>query len=330
MAPYYGLIWAAVIFLPLVLFAGWHGQWFLLTLLLTAAFVLYGTVYLFMMVVGSVEYDNEEKAYQLSRAYTQLRFYASRVQADIQRACKIQQSFLPDVLKLPMQQMVDWASSYQPAEEIGGDYFDIKSLDEDRVVIVFGDVCGHGMAAALVTAVIKTTFQAWLERSVSLKELALQLNRNIYFTTPAGDFAAVFLADLNAKTQQLEYINCGHQPEPWVLRGGASGPIEKLDQAGCMIMGIEENIEIKKASVSLQSEDCVLIVSDGIVENHNIEGKLYGQERFEELLRSNSTLSVSELAQLIRRQAESFSEGTNAKDDQTLVAFRLKGAPKNG
>ena len=324
MAPSYGLIGAAVIFLPSILFAGWYRQWFLLAALLASAFVLCGMIYLFMMIVGSVEYDNEEKAYRLSRAYTQLKFYASRVAADIRRARTIQQSFLPDASKMPMCQLIDWASSYQPADEIGGDYFDIKALDDERVVIIFGDVCGHGIAAALITAVIKTTFQSWLERPGSLKNFALQLNRNVYFTTPVGDFAAVFLAIFNGKTQQLEYINCGHQPEPWLLRGTTTGPIDKLDQAPCMILGVEENIEIEEAVVSLQPGDGILIVSDGIIENQDIEGKLYGQERFEELLRNNNGLSVSELAQLITREADSFSEGTSVKDDQTLLGFRIR------
>jgi sigma-B regulation protein RsbU (phosphoserine phosphatase) len=191
-------------------------------------------------------------------------------------------------------------------------------------VIIFGDVCGHGMAAALVTAVLKTTFQAWLETPTNLKNLAHQLNRNVYFTTPTGDFAEAFLAILNGKTGQLEYINCGHQPQPWLLYGDENGRIGQLDQAPCMILGVEETIDIKKAVVSLRPGDGFLVVSDGIVENQDIEGRIYGQERFEELLRKNTTLSIPELARLITREAESFSRGTSLKDDQTLFAFRIK------
>jgi serine phosphatase RsbU (regulator of sigma subunit) len=324
MAPRYGLVAATVVLVPSVLIAGWYRQWVILLLLLIASLALYGMVYLFLMVVGSVEYDNEEKAYQLSRTNSQLKLYASRIQADIKRAQTIQQCFLPDTLKMPMCQLIDWESSYLPADEIGGDYFDIKSLDDDRIVIIFADACGHGMAAALVTAVIKATFQDWLETSFSLENLAQQLNRNIYFTTPSGYFAAVFLAILNGKTGQLEYINCGHQPEPWILHGTNDGINEQLDQARCMILGIEEAIDIQRARVALRSEDGILIVSDGITENQDIEGNMYGQERFEELLRKNATLSISQLAQLITREAKSFSEGTDIMDDQTLLAFCIK------
>ncbi|MBW8034812.1 MAG: serine/threonine-protein phosphatase [Planctomycetes bacterium] len=323
-APRGGLLVAAVILTPSILFAAWYQEWPILLMLLAAALVLYGVAYLSLMVVGSVEYDNEEKAYQLSRAYSQLKFYASRVEADIHRAQTIQQCFLPDTSKMPMRELVDWASSYLPADEVGGDYFDIKSLDDDRIVIIFADVCGHGMAAALVTAVIKTTFQDWLETSVSLENLALQFNQNIYLTTPPGYFAAIFLMILNGKTGQLEYINCGHQPEPWVLHGTDDGVNDQLDQARCMILGIEETVDINKAVISLKSGDGVLIASDGIVENQDIEGQLYGQERFEELLQKNTTLPIKDLTRLIVREAELFSKGTSLKDDQTLLVFRIK------
>jgi sigma-B regulation protein RsbU (phosphoserine phosphatase) len=325
MAPRYGLIVAAAIFTPSILCAGWYQEWLILFMLLTASVVLHGVTFTFLMVIGSVEYDNEEKAYQLSRTNSQLKLYASRIQADIRRAQSIQQCFLPDASKMPVCGLIDWASSYQPAEEVGGDYFDIQHLDDDRVVIIFGDVCGHGMAAALVTAVLKTTFQAWLETSTDLESLAGQLNRNVYFTTPTGDFAAVFLAILNSKTGHFEYINCGHQPQPWLIDGIDLGHIRQLDQASCMILGIEETIDIHKAVVSLRAGDGLIIVSDGITENQDLEGQLYGQGRFEELLRTHAALSISELAQCITREAASFSESARIVDDQTLLAFRMKG-----
>ncbi|MCP4452566.1 MAG: serine/threonine-protein phosphatase [Planctomycetes bacterium] len=325
MAPRVGLVAAALIFMPSILFAGWHSEWFLLTLLLASAMVLFGMTYLFLMIVGSVEYDNEEKSYQLSRTYTQLKFYASRVQADIQRARIIQHCFLPDASKMPNSHLLDWASNFRPAEEVGGDYFDVKPLDGDRIVMIFGDACGHGMAAALVTAILKTTFQDWLERPASLENLAIRLNRNTYLTTPTESFAAVFLAILNCRTRHLEYINCGHQPEPWFLHATSPGKLSKLDQAPSMILGIAETIEVKKAVVSVSPGDGLIMASDGIVESQDREGQFYGEERFEDLLHKNAQLSVSELAQLITREAESFSEGTSLQDDQTLLMFRLTG-----
>jgi len=324
MAPRYGILLAVIILAPSLLLAGMHGQWYIFSLLAVASVALYGITFLFLMVVGSVEYDNEEKNYRLSRAYTQLQIYASRIQADIKRAQTIQQCFLPDTSKMPLSDLVDWASSYKPAEEVGGDFFDVQHLDDERAVIIFGDVCGHGMAAALITAVLKTTFQEWIEKPTDLEKLAIQLNRNIYDTTPLGDFAAVFMAILSGKTGDLEYINCGHNPEPWVLAVTDNGQIDQLSEARCMILGIDDHIDIRNAVVQLKSGGGILIVSDGIIENQDIEGNLYGKERFEELLKKNEKKSISELADIITGQAESFSRSAELKDDQTLLAFCLK------
>jgi sigma-B regulation protein RsbU (phosphoserine phosphatase) len=225
---------------------------------------------------------------------------------------------------MPLSDRVDWASSYKPAEEVGGDFFDVQHLDDDRAVIIFGDVCGHGMAAALITAVLKTSFQEWIEKPTDLEKLALQLNRNIYHTTPMGDFAAVFMAILNGKTGELEYINCGHNPEPWFWAKSEDGQIKQLDEAGCMILGVEDHIDIRKASMQLKPGDGIVIVSDGIIENQDIEGNLYGKECFEEIWKKNEKKSISELANMITGQAESFSKGAEIKDDQTLLAFCLK------
>ena len=323
MAPRYGSIIAGIILLPEIILAVLHNEWLIFWLLLAAALSLYGIAYLFFMVIGSVEYDNEENIYRLSRAYEKLKFYTSRIQADIKRAQTIQQCFLPNTKTMPMTDSVDWACSFEPADEVGGDFFDVQHFTDDRVVIIFGDVCGHGMAAALVTAVLKTTFQDWLRAPSSLEKLAKQLNHNVCLTTPTGDFAAVFLATLNGRTGQMEYINCGHNPEPWLYHS-ITPEMQKLNKASCMILGIEEDMDITKATITVQSGDGVFIVSDGITENQDIEGNLYGEQRFEQLLLDNSALSISEIAQLINEESESFSKGASIKDDQSLLAFRIK------
>jgi sigma-B regulation protein RsbU (phosphoserine phosphatase) len=74
----------------------------------------------------------------------------------------------------------------------------------------------------------------------------------------------------------------------------------------------------------LRAGDGLIIVSDGITENQDLEGQLYGQERFEELLRKNALLSISQLAKLIICEANLFSESTRIMDDQTLLAFRIQ------
>ena len=115
-------------------------------------------VYVFFMVAGSVEYDNEEKDYQLTRAYREVKSYADQIKANLNRGQVIQHKFLPDLENGRLSEHVNWASNFDPVEEVGGDYYDVQHLDDNRIAILFSDVSGHGMAAAFVTGILKTTF----------------------------------------------------------------------------------------------------------------------------------------------------------------------------
>ena len=210
-----------------------------------------------------------------------------------------------------------------PAEEVGGDYFDVAQLDNTRVAILFSDVSGHGMAAAFITAVMKTTFQAWLDAGGTLEELARQMNVNLLRLVPIGSFAAAFIAIYDKSIGRLHYINCGHQPEPWHVPGDKDRTIRSLSDARNLIMGVEEYVDLTISSVMLAPGDTVLFVSDGIVENPNLDGNLYGTERFESFLQSNRLLPPETLVQAIADEARNYSSGTTQSDDRTILALRI-------
>jgi len=211
-----------------------------------------------------------------------------------------------------------------PAEKVGGDYFDVAELDNTRVAILFSDVSGHGMAAAFITAVMKTTFQAWLDAGGTLEELAQQMNVNLLRLVPIDSFAAAFVAIYDRSTGRLHYINCGHQPEPWHIPGDKDHTIHSLNGARNLIMGIEEHVDLTTSSVTLEPGDTVLFVSDGIVENPNIDGALYGTERVESFLQSKRLLPPETLVQTISDEARNYSRGTTQSDDRTILALRIR------
>ena len=323
-APRYAVLLSLVVGGPSLVMAAALGHWLLAGLFASAALFLLGLTYMFFMVVGSVEYDNEEKAYNLNRAYRQLRDYADRIQADIERARIVQETFLPQPHKMPFPDLIDWAASFAPAEEVGGDYFDVDQLDESRVAILFTDVSGHGMGAAFITAVMKTTFRAWLDNQDTLEELARQMNANLLRLVPLGSFAAAFLAIYDTATRTFTYANGGHQPEPWHIPGRQEGEIQTLSDARNLIMGIQEQADVTLSSITLTPGDTVLFVSDGIVENPNAEGQLYGTDRFASFLQAQRALAPQQLVDAISTEAQDHSQGTDQSDDRTILALRIK------
>lgn len=324
MAPRYALFITALVLTPGLVYALSTGQWRFFLILVCAGLALCAILYCFVMTVGSIEYDNEEKAYRLGLAYGQLKKYTTHIQNDIERARAVQLRFLPQGQTLPFSDAIQWGASFAPADEVAGDYYDVAALSDQRVAILFSDVCGHGMAAAFITAVIKTTFQAWVDNPDDLAGLYRRINTNLVRLTPEASFAAVFLAMYNRSTGQLDYLNGGHQPEPWQIPGDKSKPIVSLSQARSLILGIEADPEICCARTVLQAGDTVLFVSDGIIEIQNEDGEYYDTDQFERFLQTRREKPVTDLVEAIDLEVERFSQGLPQADDRTVLALSVR------
>jgi serine phosphatase RsbU (regulator of sigma subunit) len=323
-APRYSLLAMIIFASPGIIYASINNQYYLLTILILTAILLFGLIYILFMVVGSIEYDNEEKAYNLIKTNKQLKQYTDQIQADIGRARLVQEKFLPNAANMPFKDMIDWASCFIPAVEVGGDYFDVQKTQENKIAIIFSDVCGHGMAAAFITAILKTTFHTWAERGGFLEDLVSELNSNLYRLTPDDSFSAVFATLYDPSTGRLDYINGGHHPEPMLIPAQKDRPISFLNQARNIILGIMEDIDITTSHEVLNQDDIVLLASDGVIENQNVDGENYGIEQFVKFLESHRDSSAEELVNSIIEEIELFSNNAERGDDRTILAFRIK------
>ena len=322
-APRYALFAMILFASPSIIYAVVSYQFYLLLIISLTSALLFGLIYILFMVVGSIEYDNEEKAYNLTKTNKQLKHYTAQIQADIGRAKLVQEKFLPNIANMPFKDRIDWASCFIPAVEVGGDYFDVKKTKENKIAILFSDVCGHGMAAAFITAIIKTTFHTWAQRGELLEDLMRELNSNLYRLTPDDSFSAVFTTLYDPSTGRLDYINGGHHPEPWLISGQKTEPICSLNKARNMILGIMEDIDITASHELLNQGDIVLMTSDGVIESQNIDGENYGIEQLEIFLESRRDRTAEELVNSIVEEIELFSKDTEPGDDRTILAFRI-------
>ena len=323
-APRYALLAMILFASPSIIYAVVSSQFWLLLIICLTATLLFGLIYILFMVVGSIEYDNEEKAYNLTKTNKQLKQYTDQIQADIGRAKLVQEKFLPSVENMPFKDRIDWASCYIPAVEVGGDYFDVIQTNENSIAILFSDVCGHGMAAAFITAIIKTTFHTWAKRGENLEDLIRELNSNLYRLTPDDSFSAVFATLYDPVSGRLDYINGGHHPEPWLVPGQKDRPICSFDEARNIILGIMEDIDIATSSKVLNQGDIVLLASDGVIENQNVDGENYGIKQFEKFMETRRDSSAEELVNSIIEEIELFTKDAEPGDDRTILAFRIK------
>ncbi|MHC4569047.1 MAG: PP2C family protein-serine/threonine phosphatase [Planctomycetota bacterium] len=323
-APRYAVLVWIIAISPSIVYTSMRGDWLQFTISAFAAFLLAGLVYAFFMVAGSVEYDNEEKDYQLTRAYREIKTYADQIKTDLNRAQVIQRKFLPDLANGRLSEHVNWAFNFDPVEEVGGDYYDVQHLDDDRIAILFSDVSGHGMAAAFVTGILKTTFASWTDSRMELAEFVGVLNSTLCSLIPIGNFAAVFVGIYDCSTGELHYVNAGHHPLPWRMPAGDDSPISSISGGRALLMGVEQDIEIKPSRLTLRPGDIVLFASDGVVENQNSDGEIYGTERFGAFLQAQRGESVQGLVESIINEWRTYSRGAKQTDDRTVLALQIK------
>jgi sigma-B regulation protein RsbU (phosphoserine phosphatase) len=190
--------------------------------------------------------------------------------------------------------------------------------------MLFSDVCGHGMSAAFITAVIKTTFQDWLDKPSTLLHLGTSLNKNLYRLTPIDSFAAIFVASYNYSTGKFQYINFGHNPEPWLIPSDKNRPVRALSDARSLVMGFIEKVEPATSEVTLYPGDSLVFVSDGVVDNCDPDGQLFGTDWFEKILEKNRSFPVGDLIKAIRNETNNCVGTSDQLDDCTVLAFKIK------
>jgi serine phosphatase RsbU (regulator of sigma subunit) len=323
-APRYAVLVGMIPLAVFLLYAAFHESFYLLMAAsLLGSTAMFGATYLFFMTVGSVEYDNEEQAHILKQAYDQLKQYADRIRSDMDRARTVQERLLPELDAMPLPDRLEWAASFVPQEEVGGDYFDASLTTQGHVAVVFADVSGHGLSAALITAIIKTTFEGWLEGEDGLVPFIRGLNQRLFDLTPLQSFAAVAVGIYDPDRRTFSYCNCGHSPYPYLIPG-TDGPPRPLDAAQVIILGVVPDIDPRPATVDLERGDTLIFVTDGITEAQNDLEEEYETERLERYLTDHREEPLQRLVTGLVETVERFTGGSDRGDDQTILAVSVR------
>jgi serine phosphatase RsbU (regulator of sigma subunit) len=248
-------------------------------------------------------------------------FYKA-LQTDLQGAKDVQRAFFPSpTLSIPC---LSCETFYQPAHDIGGDYYDFLSLQAERWGIVIGDVSGKGIGAALIMASLQGSLRAQaLHPHSDLSALMTDVNQLVYGSSPIHYFASLFYAEYQPATRVLRYVNAGHNP-PVVLRP-QHGRCEIFRlKAGAVPMGISSDAQFITATFQLQIGDVLVGYTDGITEVQNHKGELWGEEAFETLLSSCGCGQPKEIMERILDGIAGFAGGQRRRDDMTLVVIKVQ------
>src|SRR5215208_2200402 len=193
-----------------------------------------------------------------------------RIEQELLVARRIQQASLPK--GVPELEGWEIAPHYQPAREVGGDFYDFFELEDGRVGVVVGDATGKGVPAALVVTATYSMLRAVAQvlRSFSPREVLAQVNEALLARIPLNMFVTCFYAILEPKSGSLSYANAGHNL-PYLHRNGEAKEL----RARGMPLGLMPKMSYEEGEASLGEGGCVLFYSDGLVEAHNPQGEMF-------------------------------------------------------
>jgi sigma-B regulation protein RsbU (phosphoserine phosphatase) len=240
-----------------------------------------------------------------------------RREYEAETARGIQQSFLPE--SPPQMEGFELAALSLPVWEVGGDFYDFIPISEDKWGVVIADVSGKGIPAALFMALSRTLVRANATGNPTVCEAIQRANHLILQDSRSGMFVTLFYAVLDSKKRCLNYVNAGHNP-PLLLKRGAGSAV--LLEAKGIALGVLDNISLEERELQLESNDTVILYTDGVTEAINTEEEQFGQDRLVETIRRSIHLPVCDLIDRIEKEVATFSQGQPQFDDFTLVGLK--------
>jgi serine phosphatase RsbU (regulator of sigma subunit) len=251
----------------------------------------------------------------------QERIERERVEQELRVARRIQQASLPK--EVPTLECWQISPFYQPAREVGGDFYDFFELDDGRLGIVVGNATGKGVPAALVMASARSMLRAVAQASnYSPGEVLRRANDALVADIPANIFVTCFYAILDPKSASLSYANAGHDL-PYVSHRG--GDAQELRARG-MPLGLMPGMSYEENEVVLEPGESVLFYSDGLVEAHDPKGEMFGFPRLRALVTEHG--EEGSLGEFLLEELYSFvGEGWEQEDDITLLTLRRSATP---
>jgi len=235
-----------------------------------------------------------------------------RLARELELAREIQESLLParhlEFGPFSVQ------ATFQPAAEVGGDYFDVFPISEDRLVVTIGDVAGHGLSTGLLMASLKSSVAALVYEGYGGTDLIEKVNHLLMEHGQMGTMATLAVVEIELREMRLVLANAGHCP---ALLIHPDGRLEEL-LAGSPPMG-SHLCSPTSLTRQFQVDSRLVLYSDGLVEAISPDGEPFGYERLAEVFKAVTDRSASALTADILNALAKHADGVPAADDLTIL-----------
>lgn len=268
---------------------------------------------------ANLEKKVRERTMALERAYDQVAQAYQTIQEDISLARRIQENILQRQIGADSRFKVD--ISFYPMSDVGGDIYDIVEIKPGILRVFLADATGHGIQAALVTMLIKSEYEKIKYQHIAPSELMGTLNNE--FINRYGNLSVLFscvITDIDINSGSIRYASAGH-PDQYIIRRDG---IITLKRTG-KIVGFDRDLAYGGGEEVFHHDDKLILFSDGIYEEFDIDLKEYGELRLMEVVRKNSREPVPIIARSIIQDVRNFTgkERINANDDVTIIGVEI-------
>lgn len=269
--------------------------------------------------------DLTEKNHQLQKAYDELKaaqeqlIEKERLERELQVAAEIQLSILPDVL--PVLKGFNFGARILPARRVGGDFYDVFSIDQHTAGVVIGDVADKGVPSALFMARAHALIMAEADTGRTPGEVLGLVNRHITHLEKSAQFVTALYGLMNASTGKFSFARAGHEP-PLILM--PDGTVQRIPHGPGMSLGLWDEITLDERSVPLEPGSTLVLFTDGMTDCRDPKGVSFGLERLKSTLRGLGGLSAQDVCDQLFETLKRYQQGAPQDDDLTLVAIHAE------
>jgi sigma-B regulation protein RsbU (phosphoserine phosphatase) len=243
-----------------------------------------------------------------------------RIDREIEIAREVQERLYPQQIpSLPGHSIY---GACRPAQGVGGDYYDVLTLDNGTLGLAIGDVSGKGISAALLMASLRASLRGMtMNGPDDMALLMARVNRLVYESSATNRYATFFFGIYEPAARLLRYVNAGHNP-PFVVRDQELHVLE----GGGPVIGLLPEAQYEECHITLEPGDLLLAYTDGISEALNNQEQEWGEERMLAAARARLPEDATTILRHIVNEADRFAASAPQHDDMTLLLMKLQGA----
>jgi serine phosphatase RsbU (regulator of sigma subunit) len=269
--------------------------------------------------------DLTEKNHQLQKAYDELKaaqeqlIEKERLERELQVAADIQMSILPDVL--PSLDGFDFGGRILPARQVGGDFYDVFELGENKIGVLIGDVADKGIPSAIFMARAHALVIAESDNTTLPGDVLRKVNEHITRFEKSTQFVTALFGILDTTTSEFNYARAGHEP-PLLLT--EKGKVSRLTHQPGMALGLWDDIILDENKLDLKKGSLLIMFTDGMTDCRNPKGEPFGLERTKTALANLEKIDAQSGCNALFETLMKFQDGSKQDDDVTLVAIHAK------